>query len=33
MINIKKLIEEITGTLESEKDIFEIIEDIVSPVG
>jgi len=29
MINIKKLIEEITRTLESEKDIFEIIEDIM----
>ena len=33
MINIKKLIEEIIGIPEREKDIFEIIEDIVSPVG
>ena len=30
MINIKKLIEEITGIPESEKDIFEIIKDIMA---
>ena len=30
IINIKKLIEEITGTPESEKDIFKIIEDIIA---